>query len=233
MSDSTSSLPIAGWYPDPENAEGERWWNGASWSDHRRPKTVTPPAPAPTAAGPLASPPPAAGEVPPIPVPPVVAASVDAATPAVVPPVTAPAVAPAVDPVNPYAVPNPYAAPTPYSAPAYGTPQPYAANPYAATTPYGYGAAPSTKNTVALVGMIISLVALLLSFYGVTGIAGGIVSIVGLQKSGQLARAGVTQNGRGQAIAGIIVGFGGAVLTWIIFGVVIGLASSYNSRYGY
>ncbi|MEP6480555.1 MAG: DUF2510 domain-containing protein [Rhodoglobus sp.] len=26
----------AGWYPDPDNAGGERWWNGAGWSDSRR-----------------------------------------------------------------------------------------------------------------------------------------------------------------------------------------------------
>jgi hypothetical protein len=26
----------AGWYPDPDGAAGERWWNGASWSDGRR-----------------------------------------------------------------------------------------------------------------------------------------------------------------------------------------------------
>lgn len=25
-----------GWYPDPEGAPGERWWNGSGWSDSRR-----------------------------------------------------------------------------------------------------------------------------------------------------------------------------------------------------
>ena len=35
MSD-PNALPIAGWYPDPENEAGDRWWNGATWSDHRR-----------------------------------------------------------------------------------------------------------------------------------------------------------------------------------------------------
>ncbi len=33
---SEASAPVAGWYPDPENSEAERWWNGSGWSDHRR-----------------------------------------------------------------------------------------------------------------------------------------------------------------------------------------------------
>ena len=40
-----------GWYPDPEGKPGERWFNGATWSDTRRggapsaPVTLTPSAP--------------------------------------------------------------------------------------------------------------------------------------------------------------------------------------------
>ena len=41
MSDQ-NALPIAGWYPDPENDKGDRWWNGATWSDHRRPRNAGP-----------------------------------------------------------------------------------------------------------------------------------------------------------------------------------------------
>jgi hypothetical protein len=28
-----TSPPPAGWYPDPNGTPGQRWWNGASWSD--------------------------------------------------------------------------------------------------------------------------------------------------------------------------------------------------------
>ncbi|MBN9240763.1 MAG: hypothetical protein BGO97_13705 [Micrococcales bacterium 70-64] len=34
-----------GWYPDPQGS-GERWWNGASWSDTRRGAAAAPPPPA-------------------------------------------------------------------------------------------------------------------------------------------------------------------------------------------
>lgn len=31
--------PQPGWYPDPEDAARERWWNGTAWSDERRTPT--------------------------------------------------------------------------------------------------------------------------------------------------------------------------------------------------
>ena len=38
---SASTLPPAGWYPDPEYPGNDRWWNGTEWSDYRRPDAAT------------------------------------------------------------------------------------------------------------------------------------------------------------------------------------------------
>ncbi|ASD22850.1 hypothetical protein B7495_12745 [Cryobacterium sp. LW097] len=41
------TLPLAGWYRDPEDGALLRWWTGAEWSDQRRtaePMPVPPPA---------------------------------------------------------------------------------------------------------------------------------------------------------------------------------------------
>ncbi|MFM9877820.1 MAG: DUF2510 domain-containing protein [Rhodoglobus sp.] len=39
----------AGWYADPDGASGERWWNGAGWSDSRRGGAASVAVPAPVA----------------------------------------------------------------------------------------------------------------------------------------------------------------------------------------
>jgi hypothetical protein len=194
MSD-PNAAPIAGWYPDPENEAGDRWWNGATWSDHRRARNAGPgwaPVADAGAKGSKAAAPtgtPAAGAAPGIPVPPVAPAPADR--------------------------PNPYAG-TP--APAYpgATPgtQPYA-------PPYAYNYAPRTPmaNVPAFAGMITSLSALLFNWilFGLPGIVGGGISIYGLIKANRLAAAGTTTgNGRGYALVGIIVGFTGALL-WDLF----------------
>ncbi len=56
MSDMTP--PQAGWYADPENAAGERWWNGSGWSDHKRDSTTgsVPAAPEVAAVPPVVAP---------------------------------------------------------------------------------------------------------------------------------------------------------------------------------
>jgi hypothetical protein len=200
MSD-PNALPVAGWYPDPEDDKGDRWWNGATWSDHRRPRNAGPgwapssakkkPAAKKAAAAvaePAAAPEPAAG----IPVPPAPAAA--AAIPGIAAP--APAAAPAV---------SPYA----------GTPAQPGYAPYAPAYAYNYAPPQPMRNPLALGGMITSLVGLLFNWilFGAPGIVGGIISIVGLRKANQLIREGVTVgNGKAMAITGIATGFAGAFL---------------------
>jgi len=200
MSD-PNALPIAGWYPDPENEAGDRWWNGATWSDHRRPRNA-PAGWAPTSTKKGSKKATAAAE------PAVTSTPAVAAPAAPVPPVP---VAPVAAPVNPYA---PVAQPNPYA----GTAQP-AYQPYAPAYAPNYAPAQPMRNPVALGGMITSLVALLFNFilFGAPGIAGAIVSIFGLRKANQLIREGVTVgNGKAMAITGIATGFAGALL-WNLF----------------
>jgi len=66
MSDPTSRLPAAGWYGDPSDPSGERWWGGLEWTEHIRPLDVAPPVaaapmfPPPTSPAPAQQPPPPA-----------------------------------------------------------------------------------------------------------------------------------------------------------------------------
>lgn len=50
MTNTPSTPP--GWYPDPEAANSERYWDGAAWTEHRRPVAAAPaPPPAPPYGG--------------------------------------------------------------------------------------------------------------------------------------------------------------------------------------
>ena len=79
-----------------------------------------------------------------------------------------------------------------------------------------YAPAPVVRNNLALIGFILSLSGFILPFV-VNSIAGGIVSIIGLRRSKQLAGNGIFSNGRGISIAGILVGFiwGGICLLFV------------------
>lgn len=37
MSDHTTPMPPAGWYPDWPAAQQLRWWDGAAWTEHVHP----------------------------------------------------------------------------------------------------------------------------------------------------------------------------------------------------
>lgn len=216
MSD-PNALPIAGWYPDPEDEANDRWWNGATWSDHRRPRNAPAgwaPAGAAKAAKRTKKAEVGTGEQ-------AAAAVADPAAPAV------PA-APAAS-ATPAAPGAPAAAPVaaPYSGqpaqPGYpgqpGYPAQPAYQPYAPAYAPNYAPAQPMRNPLAFAGMLTSLIALMFNFilFGAPGIVGAIISFVGLRKANELARAGVTTgNGRGMAIGGIVAGLVGAFL-WNLF----------------
>jgi hypothetical protein len=202
-----NALPAAGWYPDPEDAASDRWWNGISWSDHRRGRNQ-PTGWAPVVAQPATASARPADDVPPVPVAPGGGTGTSGAAP----------YAGATRP-DPYA--GSAARPDPYAASS-ARPDPYAAVGY---PPAGPASGSRVRNPLALGGMITSLVALAFNFvlFGAPGITGGILSIFGLRAANRLARQGVTAgNGRGMAIAGIVTGFLGAFLwDWFYVGVIL------------
>lgn len=40
-----------GWYPDPRGGDGQRWWDGQQWTQHRQPAPAPPPPPTPQQGG--------------------------------------------------------------------------------------------------------------------------------------------------------------------------------------
>ena len=73
---------------------------------------------------------------------------------------------------------------------------------------------PSKNNSLALAGFIVSLCSLFISLWGLTAIVGIILSSIGL---GQIKKT--NENGKGLAIAGIIIGAASIVIN--VFAVII------------
>ena len=202
MSDATSPQP--GWYADPENPAGERWWNGSAWSDHKRDATPT-----------VAPPSPAAVPAPTTPVP---APTTDSAG------VTfgAPTLGPNDGRPDPYAPP-----PSPLTQ--QGATQPYYASPYVAA-PYGAPAYGSGINGLALAGLITSAAGwILIPVLG--SVAGIVLSAFGLSMAKRRAAAGNPNTGRGLAMAGLTIGIVVGSITVIFYVVIFAFAfspSTYN-----
>ncbi|WP_165906008.1 DUF4190 domain-containing protein [Agromyces badenianii] len=112
---------------------------------------------------------------------------------------------------------QPAVPPTAPAAPAYGEPQ--AAAPAYGQPAYGqpaYGQAPATKtNTLAIVSLVASIAGVVI--WGIGFIVGVICGHIAL---GQIKKTG--EQGRGLAVAGLIVGYIGIVLS--IIGVIIFIA---------
>jgi len=189
----------AGWFPDPEDATQLRYWDGAAWTDHRHP--ADPAAAAAASAVPVAD-----------------TAASEAATPVIATPdiPVAPAAA-AEAPQYAYAPTGTVPPTAPGVVPAYGAP----------------GAVAPAQNVPALIGLILAIVGtvlgLVLGAFVLLGIAGGVVSIVGMVQANKMRAAGLPGDRRGLALAGIIVGFGGLVLNLVIGGLVaVYYASTYS-----
>ena len=80
---------------------------------------------------------------------------------------------------------------------------------------------PVVRNNLALIGFILSVSGFLVPVV-VNSFAGGIVSIIGLRRSRQLAGTGILSNGRGISIAGILIGFiWGGILLLLVAGFIL------------
>ncbi|MRG61277.1 DUF4190 domain-containing protein [Agromyces sp. CFH 90414] len=101
------------------------------------------------------------------------------------------------------------------AAPAYGAPG-YGAPGYGAPA-YG-AAAPAKTNTLAIVSLIASIAGIVIVYFigSVVGVICGHIAINQIKKTGE--------QGRGMAIAGLIVGYVGIVLS--IIGVILLIAFS-------
>jgi len=79
----------------------------------------------------------------------------------------------------------------------------------------------TTGTTNPLIGFILSVSGFVVPVV-VNSFAGGIVSIIGLRRSRQLAGTGILSNGRGISIAGILIGFiWGGILLLLVTGFIL------------
>jgi hypothetical protein len=110
-------------------------------------------------------------------------------------------------PVPPASQPVP---PAPQPAPAYGAPG--TAPAYGQTAPaYGQPAGAKT-NTLAIISLVASLIGIFSGIGFIAGIICGHISLSQIKKTGE--------EGRGMAIAGLIIGYVGVLLS-IIVGIIL------------
>ncbi|ANJ27840.1 hypothetical protein ATC03_15105 [Agromyces aureus] len=138
---------------------------------------------------------------------------------------TAPAAPVPPAPPAPPVYSTPPAAPPAPSVPAYGTTAPA----YDASAP-AYGApTPAKTNVLAIVSLVASLVGFFTGIGFLVGIVCGHIGISQIKKTGE--------QGRGMAVAGLVIGYIGLVLSiilTIVFIVLFAIAASYGgSTYSY
>jgi len=205
------SAPQPGWYADPENPAGERWWNGSGWSDHKRDSSETGTA-APAESGSAT-------------------AAVTAATFAPVAPGATGATDSAGFTFGSSAPATSDPRPDPYAPPAQGVATPYYSSPYVGA-PYGAPAYGSGINGLALAGLLVSCIGGFVIFF-LGPVAGIILSVFGLRNAKQREAAGNPNSGRGLAMAGLIVGIIAAALSLIGIVAYVAIFATMMSSYSY
>jgi hypothetical protein len=225
------TLPVAGWYDDPADAQRLRWWTGTEWSDateHRRPE---PPAAASVAETPHVEPatePAAAAHAEPIAAVPVaepIAAEPVAAEPAALQPLpygpaslTAGYAATAAvtsaagpPPLPPFAqdalsggTPNLPTAPPAPARPSATTAAPAVAapTPYPAPAPSSF-AQLRRGNPLAFTGVLVGLAAFVFNPFGGPGLLALIFGIMGMVRASALKRRGAAVTGVGWAVVAL------------------------------
>lgn len=194
-----SSPPRSGWYPDPEQAGQDRWWNGSGWSDRRRPSAELPESE--PVSGPAAEPDPPA-EAGPEPT------STRREPVVVLDPL--PTSRPSVGPLTPR--PHPFSAESMDRDPSPVTDGPGALG-------------PETRNLLARTGLLLAVAGFVINVLGLVSLAGAVLSIAGLRRGQRLAAIGAYSPGRTAAVAGIVVGIAGFIAGVAVWVVVIGIVS--------
>jgi hypothetical protein len=126
--------------------------------------------------------------------------------------------------------PPPPAGPPPASSPPPPAPTPPPAPPAYGQQPGGYGyQSTSRTNGLAIAALVLGIAGLV--FWG-CGVASILALVFGYMAKGQIDRAPETQEGRGMAIAGIIMGWIGIalfVIFWVVI-IIVAAASDSNSN---
>lgn len=179
----------AGWYPDPDGIPGERWWNGAGWSDSRRGGAAASAAPVIATAAAVPVPVPVAVTVP-VPVPP------PAGPPT---PVVYSASNPAPQRPDPYA---------PGRAATWGT---------AVLSTAPGRVIDASVNRDAFYGFIAGLVSIFFNIFFAVSIIAVVFSVKGMARARQLRAEGAPSTLMGLAVAGLAMGVLSTVIAVVSF----------------
>jgi hypothetical protein len=180
------TLPVAGWYDDPADAEQLRWWTGTMWSDARERRVPAPPIAPEAAAEPDSVPevsPFAADPSAPLPYGPAAVTGATGALPTDSSPAGPPELPPFARPAAVTEIPAAPAAPV-----------------------RSVGAQLRRANPLAFTGLLVGFLALVFNPLGGPGLLTLVLGIMGLRRANELKRRGAAGTGLAWAIAALVLG---------------------------